>query len=170
MNSPTTLSASSPTPTYMSEDHKRQLETQLWNIANDLRGNMDAAGFRDYILGFIFYKYLSEKMYLYANGLLEAEDITDFTQIDENSKAGKEVVDAIREEALGRLGYFLLPSELFSSVAIKGAKQTDNFILQELADVLKHIEASTQGTDSEEDFEALFEEIDLYFPQEVSQF
>ena len=145
----------------MSEDHKRQLETQLWNIANDLRGNMDAAGFRDYILGFIFYKYLSEKMYLYANGLLEAEDITDFTQIDENSKAGKEIVDAIREEALERLGYFLLPSELFRSLVAKGAKQTDNFILQELADVLKHIEASTQGTDSEEDFEALFEEIDL---------
>ena len=54
----------------MSDDHKRQLETQLWNIANDLRGNMDAAGFRDYILGFIFYKYLSEKIYLYANELL----------------------------------------------------------------------------------------------------
>ena len=67
----------------MSEDHKRQLESQLWNIANDLRGNMDAAGFRDYILGFIFYKYLSEKIYLYANEILEGEDVTDFAQIDE---------------------------------------------------------------------------------------
>jgi len=145
----------------MSEDHKRQLESQLWNIANDLRGNMDAAGFRDYILGFIFYKYLSEKIYLYANELLEGEDVTDFAKINEKSKDGKEMLDAIRDESLERLGYFLLPSELFHVLAEKGAQQKDNFILQDLGDVLKHIEASTQGTDSEEDFEALFEEIDL---------
>ena len=97
----------------MSEDHTRQLETQLWNIANDLRGNMDAAGFRDYILGFIFYKYLSGNIHLYANGLLEGEDVTDFALIDESSADGKEMIDAIREEALQGLGYFLLPSELF---------------------------------------------------------
>lgn len=122
---------------------------------------MDAAGFRDYILGFIFYKYLSEKIYLYANELLEGEDVTDFAKIDEKSKDGKEMLDAIRDESLERLGYFLLPSELFHVLAEKGAQQKDNFILQDLGDVLKHIEASTQGTDSEEDFEALFEEIDL---------
>ena len=45
----------------MSEDHKKQLEQQLWNIANTLRGKMNADEFRDYILGFIFYKYLAEK-------------------------------------------------------------------------------------------------------------
>lgn len=145
----------------MSDDHKRQLETQLWNIANDLRGNMDAAGFRDYILGFIFYKYLSEKIYLYANELLEGEDITDFAEIDESSSDGQEMLDAIRDESLERLGYFLLPSELFHVLAEKGSQQKDNFILQDLSNVLKHIESSTQGTDSEEDFEALFEEIDL---------
>ncbi|MCH8941217.1 MAG: type I restriction-modification system subunit M N-terminal domain-containing protein, partial [Bacteroidetes bacterium] len=54
----------------MSEDQKKQLEQQLWNIANTLRGKMDADEFRDYILGFIFYKYLSEKMHLYAYKLL----------------------------------------------------------------------------------------------------
>ena len=59
----------------MSESHHAKLKTQLWNIANDLRGNMDAAGFRDYILGFIFYKYLSEKIHLYANTLLEKVDL-----------------------------------------------------------------------------------------------
>jgi type I restriction enzyme M protein len=122
---------------------------------------MDAAGFRDYILGFIFYKYLSEKIYLYANEILEGEDVTDFAKINEKSKDGKEMLDAIRDESLERLGYFLLPSELFHVLAEKGAQQKDNFILQDLGDVLKHIEASTQGTDSEEDFEALFEEIDL---------
>ena len=47
----------------MSEDHKKTLQTQLWNIANTLRGKMGADEFRDYILGFIFYKYLSERMH-----------------------------------------------------------------------------------------------------------
>ena len=54
-------------------EEKRNLEQQLWNIANDLRGNMGADEFRDYILGFIFYKYLSEKMYLYANKILKED-------------------------------------------------------------------------------------------------
>ena len=59
----------------MSEEQKRILEQQLWNIANTLRGKMNADEFRDYILGFIFYKYLSEKMYLYANKLLNEDNI-----------------------------------------------------------------------------------------------
>jgi len=59
----------------MSEDQKKQLQTQLWNIANELRGKMNADEFRDYILGFIFYKYLSEKMELYADKLLAADNI-----------------------------------------------------------------------------------------------
>jgi type I restriction enzyme M protein len=53
----------------MSEEQKKLLEQQLWNIANTLRGKMDADEFRDYILGFIFYKYLSEKMEVFANSL-----------------------------------------------------------------------------------------------------
>ena len=57
----------------MSIDQRKQIEQQLWNIANTLRGKMDADEFRDYILGFIFYKYLSERMKLYANEIL-AED------------------------------------------------------------------------------------------------
>ena len=57
----------------MSEEQKRLLEQQLWNIANELRGKMDADEFRDYILGFIFFKYLSEKQYIFANELLETE-------------------------------------------------------------------------------------------------
>ena len=64
----------------MLEDKKKQLEQQLWNIANTLRGKMDADDFRDYILGFIFYKYLSTKMDLYANTILEPDGLT-FQQI-----------------------------------------------------------------------------------------
>ncbi len=59
----------------MLEEQKKNLQTQLWNIANELRGNMDASQFRDYILGFIFYKYLSEKFELYADKILEADGI-----------------------------------------------------------------------------------------------
>ena len=66
----------------MSEDHKQQLESQLWNIANTLRGKMGADDFRDYILGFIFYKYLSERMHLFADEILKHDGIT-FDAIDE---------------------------------------------------------------------------------------
>lgn len=74
----------------MSEEQKQQLEKQLWNIANTLRGKMGADEFRDYILGFIFYKYLSEKMLLYANKILEQDEIN-YLEIKEDSKEGKEV-------------------------------------------------------------------------------
>ena len=59
----------------MSEEQKRILEQQLWNIANTLRGKMNADEFRDYILGFIFYKYLSEKMEIFANEILKQDKI-----------------------------------------------------------------------------------------------
>jgi len=71
------------------------------------------------------------------------------------------MLTAIQEESVGRLGYFLKPSELFHKIAEKGAKKSDNFILEELTAVLKHIEASTMGHASEEDFEGLFEDLDL---------
>src|SRR5207244_12634735 len=103
----------------MSIEKKQQLEQQLWNIANTLRGKMDADEFRDYILGFIFYKYLSEKMKAYADDILEADGIT-YQSINESSVEGKRYLEAIREEAVESLGYFLKPSELFSSVARRG--------------------------------------------------
>ncbi|HEC66741.1 MAG TPA: type I restriction-modification system subunit M, partial [bacterium] len=83
----------------MSETQKQQLEQQLWNIANELRGKMDADQFRDYILGFIFYKYLSEKMYLYANKILK-QDKVDYLDIKERSKEGKAIIEAVKENAL----------------------------------------------------------------------
>ena len=144
----------------MSDDTKKQLQTQLWNIANTLRGKMGADEFRDYILGFIFYKYLSERMHLFADEILKHDGIA-FAEIDETQKKGKEMLAAIQEEAIERLGYFLKPSELFHKVAEKGAQKTDNFILEDLTAVLKHIEASTMGHASEDDFEGLFEDLDL---------
>ncbi|MEH6808142.1 MAG: type I restriction-modification system subunit M [Hyphomonas oceanitis] len=143
----------------MSEEEKKRLEQQLWKIANELRGKMDADEFRDYILGFIFYKYLSEKQYLFANRLLETEGIKDYSLLTDEDD-----VDAIREESLEKLGYFLRPNELFSAVAVRGNADKEgksNFILEDLAGILNGIEQSTMGTDSEDDFNKLFEDLDL---------
>ncbi len=143
----------------MSEEQKKLLEQQLWKIANELRGKMDADEFRDYILGFIFYKYLSEKQYIYANQLLETEKVKDYLKVTDEAD-----LEAIREESLLKLGYFLKPSELFSSIAKKGNANTEdesNFILEELEEILNGIEKGTMGTESEDDFNKLFEDLDL---------
>ena len=143
----------------MSEDQKRVLEQQLWGIANLLRGKISADDYRDYILGFIFFKYLSEKQYLYANDLLEGEEVTDYAKVTD-----KETLQAIEEESLLKLGYFLKPTELFSVIAAKGNANTEvesNYIIDALKAVLNHIELSTMGTESEDDFNALFEDLDL---------
>lgn len=148
----------------MSEDQKRMLEQQLWNIANTLRGRMNADEFRDYILGFIFYKYLSEKLELFANSILSRDGIK-YSAIDENEADSKEYIDAIKEEALDSLGYFLRPNELFSEIAKRGnnnnSENISNFILEELQKILTNIQLSTMGTESEEDFDNLFEDMDL---------
>jgi type I restriction enzyme M protein len=144
----------------MGEEQKKLLEQQLWNIANTLRGKMDADEFRDYILGFIFYKYLSEKIDNYADELL-AEDGISYSSIDESSEDGKEYLEAIKEDAIESLGYFLKPSELFSAVAKRGNSDKNNFILEDLTGILRSIEQSTMGHESEDDFEHLFEDLDL---------
>lgn len=148
----------------MTEEQKKRLETQLWNIANTLRGKMDADGFRDYILGFIFYKYLSEKMHLKANEYLDSENI-DYLSINEKTEEGKTYLEAVRENAIPDLGYFLKPSELFSQIAKRGSQQDSDggsaFILGDLKNILTNIENSTMGTESQDDFDKLFADLDL---------
>ncbi len=143
----------------MTEGQKQRLEQQLWKIANELRGKMGADEFRDYILGFIFYKYLSEKQLIHANHLLETEDVKDYHLVRD-----EEDIEAIREDSLEKLGYFLLPDELFDSITAKGNANTEeqsNFILEDLQAILNSVEQSTMGTDSEDDFNKLFEDLDL---------
>ena len=142
----------------MTEEQKKKLEQQLWNIADELRGKMAADEFRDYILGFIFFKYLSEKMRLYADGLLKQDEIG-YLEIDEATDDGQAMLDEIRADTVRQLGYFLKPSELFSVIAGRGAN--GEFILGDLIAVLNSIEQSTMGTESEEDFISLFEDMDL---------
>lgn len=137
----------------MSGDQKQQLEQKLWDIANTLRGRINADEYRNYILGFIFFKYLSEKQHLYANGLLEEEVVKEYTEIRD-----VETLQAIKEESLAQLGYFLEPNQLFEVIAKKGQ---NNFIIEELEATLNYIEQSTMGTESEEDFNGLFQDVDL---------
>lgn len=144
----------------MSEEQKKILEQQLWNIANTLRGKMNADEFRDYILGFIFYKYLAEKMEIYANSILQQDNIR-FRDIKEDTPEGQEYIEAIKEEALETLGYFLKPSELFGEIAKRGNSDSNTFILEDLQKILTNIQLSTMGTQSEEDFDNLFEDMDL---------
>ena len=143
----------------MTLEQKQRLKKQLWGIANELRGKMGADEFRDYILGFVFYKYLSEKQHQYANELLETEPVKDYCDV-----TNQEDIDAIHEESLLKLGYFLRPEELFSAITAKGnasLEEESNFILDDLNSILNNIEQSTMGTESEDDFNKLFEDFDL---------
>ena len=148
----------------MWESQKKELEKSLWDIANELRGKMTADEFRDYILWFIFYKYLSEKIELKINKILEDGWISQKYHelvVWKND----DIIEAVKFEAIEDLWYFLLPSELFSEIAKKwnssSENSDDNFILDDLQKILKNIEDSTMWTESEDDFDNLFEDLDL---------
>ncbi|MDF2418011.1 type I restriction-modification system subunit M [Acinetobacter beijerinckii] len=146
----------------MTQVQLQQLQKQLWNIANTLRGKMGADEFRDYILGFIFFKYLSEKAVNFANELLDGEDIS-FLELDENNAEHLPYIEEIKKNAIEEVGYALTPKQLFHTFAVRGRSEdkTQKFILDDLAATLKAIEQSTLGTDSADDFANLFEDLDL---------
>jgi type I restriction enzyme M protein len=147
----------------MSDEQKKKLESQLWAVANTLRGRMNADEYKNYILGFIFYKYLSERLEKYVNGKLLVKDKKTFDDISEVTKEDKEYIEHIKTACLGHLGFFLKPTELFSYIVKKGKKELgeDDFILDDLKNILKSIEKSSTGTASEDDFKGLFEDMDL---------
>lgn len=149
----------------MSEEEKRLLEKQLWSVANVLRGKMHADEYKNYILGFIFYKYLSEKLENYVNETLLANEKYKFHGVDENTEEGKQVITAIKDACIGHLGFFLKPKELFGYLVKKGSGELKNeeskFILEDLKNVLNRIEQTSMGTDSEDDFKGLFDDVDL---------
>ena len=144
----------------MSEELQQKLRTQLWTVANTLRGNMSAGDFMYYTLGFIFYKYLSEKIEKTANEVL----IDDGVSFKEAWKSNDdELKEALKEECIQDLGYFVEPEYLYSTI-ISMIEHKEN-ILPALERSLKKIEDSTIGQDSEDDFGGLFSDIDLASPK-----
>lgn len=144
----------------MSEELQQKLRNQLWAVANTLRGNMSASDFMYFTLGFIFYKYLSEKIELFVNEELEQDGIS-FAELWQGDDV--QFKYDIREDCVNELGYFIEPQYLYSTIIAKIAKKEN--ILSDLERSLKKIEDSTTGQDSEEDFGGLFSDIDLTSPK-----
>lgn len=147
----------------MSEELQQQLRNQLWNVANNLRGNMAAGEFMYFSLGFIFYKYLSEKIEKFVDNALVDDDITFKALWMEQGADADELKEEVKKQCIENIGYFIEPEYLFSSV-IDGIEKKEN-ILPLLERSLKQIEDSTLGHDSEEDFGGLFSDIDLASPK-----
>lgn len=148
----------------MSGEQKRLLEKQLWAVANVLRGKMNADEYKNYILGFIFYKYLSEKLAKYIDEKLLASEKFSFAEIKEETAEGQATIEAVKKACVGHLGFFLKPTDLFSYLVKKGTgeiKGQDTFILENLKNVLNSIEQTSMGTASEDDFKGLFDDVDL---------
>lgn len=134
--------------------YQNSLESKLWAIADLLRGNMDANEFKNYMLGFIFYRYLSEKLELYNNKELKSDGIT-FVEAWED----EEYAEDLKEDSIEHLGYFIEPQYLFSTIVEKA--KVGDFILNDLINSLNYISNSSMGTESQDDFSNLFEDVDL---------
>lgn len=144
----------------MSEELQQRLRTQLWTVANTLRGNMSAGDFMYFTLGFIFYKYLSEKIELRADEILQYDGIN-FKQAW--ASGDDELKAELKEQCIQDLGYFVEPEFLYSTI-ISMIEHKEN-ILPSLERSLKKIEDSTIGQESEDDFGGLFSDIDLASPK-----
>ena len=137
------------------EQERAELHRTIWNIANDLRGSVDGWDFKQYVLGILFYRYISENIATYINaGEREAGDESfDYAKLPD-SKA-----ELTRVELVDTKGFFILPSELFENVRSRAA--SDENLNETLERIFRHIESSAQGTDSEDDIKGLFDDIDV---------
>ena len=134
--------------------HQKELETKLWAMANNLRGTMEAYEFKNYILGMIFYYYLSKREEDYMVNLLKDDGIS-----FEEAWADDEYKEAVIEEALRDLGYLIEPQYLFRNMV--KMVENNNFDIEFLQAAINSIMESTMGADSQEDFENLFDDMQL---------
>ncbi|MEG3767075.1 type I restriction-modification system subunit M [Alteromonas sp. 14N.309.X.WAT.G.H12] len=130
---------------------RAELQRQIWAIANDVRGSVDGWDFKQYVLGTLFYRFISENFELYITGGDESVNYAAMSDDDENIKFAKE--DAIKTK-----GYFLFPSQLFSNVAANAHKNEN--LNTDLAAIFAAIENSANGYDSEKDIKGLFADFD----------
>lgn len=138
-----------------SNKERDEVHKAIWSIADDLRGAVDGWDFKQYILGIMFYRYISENITNYINeGERKAGD-KDFNY----AKLQDEVAETQREELVKEKGFFILPSELFCNVC-KKAKNDEN-LNETLEKVFNNIENSAKGAESEDDFAGLFADLDV---------
>lgn len=134
---------------------REELHKKIWSIADDLRGSVDGWDFKQYILGIMFYRYISENITNYIN---EGERKAGDKEFD-YANLLDDVAETQREELVKEKGFFILPSELFCNVC-KKAKNDEN-LNETLEKIFNNIENSAKGAESEDDFAGLFDDIDV---------
>ena len=137
------------------EQERAELHRTIWGIANDLRGSVDGWDFKQYVLGMLFYRYISENLAAYINkGEWDAgnRDFDYATLKDNEAKGAKDDLVKVK-------GFFILPSQLFTNVR-KTAAEDEN-LNERLAGIFRAIEESSRGSESEDDFKGLFDDIDV---------
>ena len=137
------------------EQERAELHRTIWNIANDLRGSVDGWDFKQYVMGILFYRYISENLIGYINRGEHEAGKQDF---DYARLTDSEAEDA-RMDLVHTKGFFILPSELFENVRKKAAG--DENLNETLERAFRNIESSAQGGPSEDNFKGLFDDIDV---------
>lgn len=137
------------------EQERDELHRTIWQIANDLRGSVDGWDFKSYVLGMLFYRFISENLTNYLNKDERKAGNTNF----DYAKLKDSEAEFGREETIKEKGFYILPSELFTNVCKKA--KTDANLNETLSQIFKNIENSAKGTDSEDDLKGLFDDIDV---------
>jgi type I restriction enzyme M protein len=137
------------------ESQRAELHKTIWRIANDLRGSVDGWDFKSYVLGMLFYRFISENLAAYINEGERKAGQTDF----DYTKLSDEKAEFGRKETVTEKGFYILPSELF--VNVRKCAASDENLNETLAEVFSHIEGSALGTDSEDDLKGLFDDLDV---------
>jgi type I restriction enzyme M protein len=137
------------------DSQRAELHKTIWRIANDLRGAVDGWDFKSYVLGMLFYRFISENLTAYVN---EQERKAGDRSFDYAALSDKKA-ELGRKETVSEKGFYVLPSELFANVRKRADK--DENLNMTLARVFKNIEASATGTDSEDDLRGLFDDLDV---------
>lgn len=140
----------------MSSDSERaELHKTIWRIANDLRGSVDGWDFKTYVLGILFYRFISENLAGHLNAHQHKAGISDF----DYSKLSDEQAEFGRAETVVQKGFFILPSELF--VNVRALAKGDSNLNETMARVFRNIEGSAVGSPSEYDLKGLFDDLDV---------
>lgn len=137
------------------EQEREELHRAIWSIADELRGSVDGWDFKSYVLGIMFYRYISENLTAYINRGEQEAGSPDF----DYALLSDEEAEQARQGLIEEKGFFIKPSELFCNVRKKAPN--DENLNETLEKVFRHIEESAQGAESEENFAGLFDDIDV---------